>query len=622
MSTIAETLATAVRHHQAGRLPQAERLYRQILDRNPIHAEALHLLGVLTCQKGQPAVAVELLGRATVIDPQNSTYHSNLGNALQMQGQLDEAVACYRRALQLKSDWAETHNNLGNALRAQGKLEEAVASYQRALQLQPDYAEAHNNLGVALQEQRKPEETVAAFRRALQLKPDYAGAHYNLGNFWKTQGKLDEAVASYLQAVQFQPRYAEAYLSLGLALKEQGKLEDAVACYQRAAQLQPDFAETHNNLGNALQAQGRLDEAVAAYRRALQLKSDYAAAYNNLGIALKEQGRREEAVASLQRALQLKPEYADAHKNLGLALLLGGDFERGWAEYEWRWRCQDSPRPEFSQPPWEGAPLANRTILLYAEQGLGDTVQFIRYAELVRQLGGRVVVECQQPLSRLLTSCRGIDQVVERGTVLPEFDVHAPLLSLPGILKTRLANIPAQIPYISGDKALVERWRAELSPASGFKIGIVWRGNPQHKNDRDRSIPLSQFETLANVLEVQFFSLQKGSGAEELTRVAERAPITDVGSRLEDFTDTAAVLMNLDLVIGCDTAVVHLAGAMGIPVWVALPFAPDWRWLLDRTDSPWYPTMRLFRQRRPGDWPGVFEEIRAAVSELLHRGAK
>ena len=244
---------------------------------------------------------------------------------------------------------------------------------------------------------------------------------------------------------------------------------------------------------------------------------------------------------------------------------------------------------------------------------MGDTLQFIRYAEIVQRFGGRVIVECQQPLSRLLSRCRGIDQLVEKGALLPDFDVHAPLLSLPGILKTRLESVPAKIPYVLAETTVVERWRAELGPIGGLKIGIVWRGNPQHKNDRARSIPLDRFEGLASLPGVHLFSLQKGAGVEELPVVADRFSVTELGGRLTDFLDTAAVLMNLDLVIACDTAVVHLAGALGIPVWVALPFAPDWRWLLGREDSPWYPTMRLFRQPAAGDWHGVFEAIRAAV---------
>ena len=429
----------------------------------------------------------------------------------------------------------------------------------------------------------------------------------------RDQGKLDEAVACYRRALELKPDYAEAHNNLGTAFKDQGKLDEAVACYRRALELKPDFAEAHNNLGIALKDQGKLDEAVACYRRALELKPDYAEAHNNLGNALKDQGKLDEAVACYRRALELKPDFAEAHGNQSLLSLLTGDFQRGWAEYEWRWKTKQCQRRDFSQPLWDGQPLEGRTILLHAEQGLGDAIQFVRYAALVKQRGGAVIVECPKPLLSLLASCAGIDRLVGRGDDLPPFDVHAPLLSLPGIFHTSLETIPADVPYLFADPGLVEHWREELGGIAGFKIGIAWRGNPEHRNDRARSIPLSCFEPLAGLPGVRLLACKKGRAWSSCKSWPDRFPITELGSRLDDFMDTAAVLMNLDLVITCDTAVAHLAGALGVPVWVALPFVPDWRWLLDRSDSPWYPTMRLFRQKKPGDWAGVFEEIKAEL---------
>jgi tetratricopeptide (TPR) repeat protein len=396
MATISEALAIAVQHHQAGRLQAAEQIYRKILAVEPNQCDAWHLLGVINAQTGNHQRAVEYIYRALAVKPDWADAQANLGNALREQGKLDEAVPFLQRALQLKPDFAEAHSNLGNALREQGKLDEATACYRRALELKPDFAEAHNNLGTAFNDQRKLDEAVACYRRALQLKPDFAEAHNNLGIVLNEQGKLDQAVACYRRALQLKPGYAEAHNNLGIVLNAQGKLDEAVACYRRALELKPDFAGAQYNLGNALKDQGKLDGAVACYRRALQLKSDYAEAHINLGVALKNQGKLDDALACYRRALELQPDFADAHWNQSLLSLLTGDFERGWAEYQWRWKTKQSQRRDFSQALWDGQPLEGRTILLHAEQGLGDAIQFVRYAPLVKRAGARVLVECQK----------------------------------------------------------------------------------------------------------------------------------------------------------------------------------------------------------------------------------
>ncbi len=300
-----------------------------------------------------------------------------------------------------------------------------------------------------------------------------------------------------------------------------------------------------------------------------------------------------------------------------MPVCFGVTSQPGWPEYEWRWRRQDASPPALTQPLWDGSSLQGKSILLYPEQGLGDTLQFIRYAPLVKQTGATVIVQCQPPLLRLLATCAGIDRLLPEGADLPPFDVQAPLLSLPRILRTTLASIPANIPYLSADPDLRARWRQSLSGVADFKVGIAWQGNPGHKRDRQRSVPLAAFAPLAEAPGVRLVSLQKGPGHEQLTELAERLRVLDLTDELEDFADTAALLSNLDLVITVDTAVAHLAGAMGIPVWVALPIVPDWRWLLERQDSPWYPTMRLFRQTAWGDWAGVFERLTGALGQKI-----
>jgi tetratricopeptide (TPR) repeat protein len=633
MLSIPQAFEMALRHHQAGELRQAEQLYRQILEADPRHVDALHLLGLVAYQTGDLDRAIDSIGAAVRLRPDYVEAHSNLGNALLGRGRLDEAVVCYQQAVRLRPNYAEAHNNLGLALQRQGRPEEAVASWRQAVRLRPDYVEALNNLGSALQLLRRWDEAVACYHQAVRLRPDYAEAHNNLGLALQRCGRPEEAAASWRQALQLRPDHAEAHYNLGSVLLEQGRPEEAEGCFRRALQLRPDYGEAHNNLGLALQQQGRPGEAVAAFRHTLQLRPDDAEVHANVGSALLEQGRPAAAVAAFRDALRLKPDFADAHVNLAMTWLLMGDFAHGWPEYEWRWRStKGAPlQRHFPQPLWDGAPLAGRTILLHAEQGLGDVLHFIRYAPLVKERGGRVTVECAGSLARLLAGCPGIDRLVARGTDLPAFDVHAPLLSLPGILGTTPATVPANVPYLFADDQLVEQWRREVGGAGGFKVGIGWQGNP--KPDRAgagrRAIPLAQFRALAGLPGVRLFSLQKGPGAEQLHQGPDHLPVTDLGPRLDEtagaFMDTAAVMRNLDLVVSSDTALAHLAGALGVPVWVALPFAPHWCWQLGRADSPWYPTMRLFRQAEPCDWSGVFarmaEELGKEVFARMAQGS-
>jgi hypothetical protein len=351
----------------------------------------------------------------------------------------------------------------------------------------------------------------------------------------------------------------------------------------------------------------------------LRLKPDFADAYHNLGITFGARGAIERALVFNAEALRLNPDHVGARNCQSLWRLQMGDFARGWDEYEWRWKKAKVTPRDFPQPFWDGSPLEGRTILIHTEQGLGDTLQFIRYVPLVKQRGGTVIVECPTALGPLLASCAGIDRLIAWGAPLPAFDVHAPLLSLPRIFGTTLANVPADVPYLSADAALVESWRSELSGVPGVKIGIAWQGNPRFPADCMRSIPLTHFTPLAQADGVRLFSLQKGTGCEQLRAVARYLPVIDLADRLDEttggFMDTAAVMKNLDLVVTSDTSIAHLAGALGVPVWVALALGGDWRFLLEREDSPWYPTMRLFRQTRMGDWDSVFERIAAELRD-------
>jgi hypothetical protein len=460
-------------------------------------------------------------------------------------------------------------------------------------------------LAIAVQHQRagRLPEAAEICRRILDVEPEHVGAR-----------SLLESIARHrnLQAAQH-------CLVQGNALAREGKSAEAVACCRQAVELAPDFAPAHNNLSVLLRSQGNWDEAVACGRRALELEPDHAEVHYNLGAALQERGDLDDALACYRKAVELKADFADGHMGLAGIHLLRGDFRQGWLEYEWRWRTKQVPPRPFRQPLWDGGSLAGKTILLYPEQGLGDVIQFIRYAPLVKRLGATVIVECQKPLLPLLATCAGIDRLVGQGDQLPPFATHSPLLSLPRIFQTSLDKMPAAGPYLFAAPALIESWRKKLSDLPGYKIGIHWQGRPGQGPWRVRNIPLRQFAPLAEIPGVRLISLQKGAGCEELAQVREHFPVVELGDEVDQaagaFMDTAAIIKNLDLVITCDTALAHLAGALGAPVWVALPRVPEWRWLLDRSDSPWYPTMRLFRQKALGDWPSVFAEIRRALGE-------
>lgn len=582
MATTSEALIVAEQCRQMGRWSEAEQIYRQIVEADPGHAEAWVYLGMTQ----------SAMGRFT------------------------DAMGSFSRALHLRPNWAEAHQNLGLVRLRLGLHEEAITSFRESLRLDPGLVQTYNNLGLALKQQGRFEEAESHYREAIRRKPDCAEACHNLGNLLADLGRLGEAADWYRQAIRHRPDYLAVLLSLAELLTEMGEFDEALGVCRQALQFHPASAE----------------------------------AYDTLGLLYCEQGRLADALAAHEQAIRLRPSLAEAHWNRALALLKGGNFVEAWPEFEWRWRLKQYQARHFRQPAWEGSPLRGRSILLYSEMGLGDTIQFIRFAPLVKQQGGTVIVQCHESLVNLLATCSGVDQVVPHGWTLPAFDVHAPLLRLPGVLGTRLDTIPANVPYLSADKHLVRLWgrqicrndepRTENRPIEAFsvprspfsnyhsafsslpfaqclKVGVAWQGNPAKPKDWQRSFSLSRFEPLARMKGIRLFSLQKGLGSEQLQHVGDSLPIIDLGSRFKTFADTAAAMMNLDLIITVDSAVAHCAGALGLPVWVAIPYASDWRWLINREDSPWYPTMRLFRQRSWGDWDGVFGQITAEVRRKL-----
>jgi Flp pilus assembly protein TadD len=615
-----QSFELALQHLEAGRFGEAETLWRQILAVDPRDVDALHLLGVTAAQTGRHDLAIDLIRQAIALRPHFPEAYNNLGIVLKERGYTEEAVAAYRRAIALRPGDPEAHCGLGIVLRETGELDQALAAYRQAIALRPDYPQAHCGLGIVLADKGELDQAIASCRQAIALRPNYAEAHGSLAMLLSDKGELDQAIAAYRQAIVLNPTLPEVHNNLGMALKDKGSVDEAVLSYRQAIALNPELPEVHNNLGIALRDRGELDEAVSAFRRAIALKPGFALSHNNLGTVLRAKGQLEEAVAAYRQALALDPDLPEAHHNLALALLLRGDFLEGWEEQEWRWKRKDfrTPGRDFSHPQWDGSMLEGRTLLLHCEQGLGDTLQFFRYLPLVTRRGGKVILECQPELQRLLQANAAELQVVSRGDPIPTFDVHCPLLTLPRLFATDLSNIPRNVPYIRASAADTEAWRERLAGnRAELKVGLVWAGSAANANDRNRSIKLATLGPLTQVSGVRFISLQKGQAAAECETPPQGLQLIDVANHLKDFTDTAAIIDTLDLIISVDTAVVHLAGAMGKPVWTLVPFDPDWRWLLNRSDSPWYPTMRLFRQPRIGDWSSVVAEVRDQVQLLV-----
>jgi len=435
-------------------------------------------------------------------------------------------------------------------------------------------------------------------------------AHYNMGSEWAEAGRWNEAIEAYRRAIGLQPELVEAHNNLGIALRATGQTEEAISSYRRALELRPEFVEVHNNLGILLAQQARWEEAIVCYQHAVALRPDFALAHQDLGILLLRAGSFEQALVHFRRAVAADANLADAHLNIGLIQLLLGRYEEGWHAYEWRWKTADRTRRRFAEPPWDGAPVPGHTILVHTEQGFGDAIQFARYLPLVRERAeaARVIFECPPSLDRLFTqsgewNAEMVSREAREADAALRFDRHVPLLSLPLALE-RFAPLPMEKPYLRADAKACEAWRARLD--GGFRVGVAWAGSPAHEADQRRSIPFATLAPIFNVPGAHFYSLQIGAGENSDSLV-------DLTAQLSDFADTAALMMELDLVISVDTAVAHLAGALGRPVWTLLPFVPDWRWSVGGEETPWYPNMRLFRQPAVGDWDAV---VRRVVGDL------
>jgi tetratricopeptide (TPR) repeat protein len=541
---------------------------------------------------------------------------------LHRQGQLRDAEKIYARVLKAAPGNFDALNLLGAIRMQQGQFGEARGLFSAAVKANPGIAAVWCNLGQAEYALKRPAEALQYFEKAQALAPDDADILYQHANALLSLDRPRDALAEFQIVLARKPQHFEARLNSGLAQATLGFPDRALVDLDAALALAPQHPVAHYNRGVALIRLGRYAEAVAANDRAIAAAPQHIGAWLNRGKALAQLRRMDEAIKSYGEVLTLRKDHADAHFNQALALLTIGDYRRGFSDYEWRWRRTGMP-PQKSRgrPLWLGEyPLAGKTILLHAEQGLGDTIQFARYVPLIAARGASVVLEVQPELKSLLSRLEGAAAVVARDEALPPFDVHCPLGSLPLAMKTELQTAPASTSYLSADEVHLNKWSARLQQIPRPRIAIAWSGNPAHDNDRNRSLPFSSLASLFTIA-ANFISIQRDLRSEDAARVAAETRLTHIGGELDDFSDTAAVLALCDLVISVDTAPVHLAGAMGRPVWVLVPFAPDWRWTLEGEATPWYPTARLFRQDlfrqdSPGDWDAVMARVAAALNRF------
>ncbi|RFU43713.1 tetratricopeptide repeat protein [Paraburkholderia sp. DHOC27] len=575
-SYLSALVSNALHSHRAGQLDAAAPLYEEALTINPIHVEALHYFGVLQHQRRNHAAAASLLDNALRLAPTDAICWSNRGLVAAALAHPEEAVRCYLQALQLQPDFADARNNLGVTLQAQGQLEAAVHQYQQALALDPSMADACLNLGTALSKLERYDEALACYEQALALDPHSAEAHFNAGNALTAKGDSVAAIERFRRAIELRPGFAKAHINLGSATGKLGNYAEAEQQYRLAVAINPNPTNLVC-LGGSLAAQAKVDEEMVFYRH----------------------------------ALQIDPNYVDAHQNLAWALLKRGDYAEGWASYAKRWRPVDyaAIAVEGVQE-WHGEPLEGRSILLVGDQGFGDQLQFLRYARTLEQLGATVDVCVREPLVPLAQTAPGVRRAWS-GNAEGRYDFWVPLMSVPSCVGTELSTIPADVPYVSADASKIDAWRVRVDEAAGtrLKVGLVWAGSPTFGNDRYRSMSFADLAPLGEAEDIAWFSLQKGPAQAQLADAPVGFQPFDFTANLTDFTETAALVMNLDLVIAVDTGVAHLSGALGKPVWVLLPFNSDWRWLEHRSDSPWYPTMRLFRQSTLGDWAPVMANV-------------
>jgi tetratricopeptide (TPR) repeat protein len=585
-NTPAAFFEAGLRLLRAGQFEGAGQCGRQALALDARHADSLHLMGLLSMLAGQPALAVEWFAEAIRQNADVADYFFNMAHALKELGRIDEAIKSFDRGLTLRPGYAEGWYNLGELLEQQKRLDEAIMSYDMALKAEPSYREAANAAALLYFETRRYGQALERFSRSAEIDPSQPGAFNFISRCHWALRQFEDALANGFRAIALAPDHPELNKNLGLLLQKLDRHEEAIAWLDKALALRPDFAPALNDRSTSLLALRRIDEAFAA----------------------------------IDQAIAIDPQCADYPWNKALMQLLIGDFE-GWRGREWGRKCAlvNFVDRQFTKPQWFGAePIAGKTILLHSDEGLGDTIQFARYATLVARRGARVILEVQDAVHALLSGIDGVSLCLPKSAdALPDFDLHCPLSSLPLAFKTQLETSPAVPCYLPPvPKARLQEWQARLGSHDSLRVGLVWSGNPDHTNDRSRSTTL---RTMSDILDprARFYSLQKEPRPEDKATFAGRNDIVDLTEHLTDFVETAALILCLDLVVTVDTSVAHLAAALGRPTWILLPFTPDYRWLLDRDDSPWYPTVRLFRQDERRDYGIVLQRMREELGALI-----
>ncbi len=577
-------LQKAVGLHRQGELDQAEKSYRFILKEIPNHPDALHLLGLIQGDKGLLKKAKELIHRAIELDPKAAAFYVSMGDILKREGHHTEAITYYRKALERNPHRIEPLCNMGNVFRETGRLKQAVNCYHKALRINPNLPEAYNNMGLTYELQKEYDTAKVCYQKAIALNPNYFEAHSNLGNIYRKVTNFEAAISQYKQALSIDPDNTAVNYNLGVLLQTTGNPEKALAYYRKAIEHHPPVADAHNNLGKYYQEQNLPDQAIGHF----------------------------------DQAIKLVPDHFDAHLNRALSLLATGGFKEGWQEYEWRFKRDQWKKVyphKLAGRRWNGSKFPGKTLLIHTEQGFGDTIWFVRYLPFVKSLGGNVIFEVRPELIDLLNTYKKWVRLIPMSFDHPPkvaYDYYVPLMSLAGVLKTNVKSIPDRVPYVCASETMKKKWAPRIQ-TNGLNVGLVWAAKTT--NAHGRSCPLEEFLPLFHLQGVNIYGLQKGEDTFQLNKFSVK--MTNLGSCFKNFADTAGAIENLDLVVSVDTSVAHLAGAMGKPVWIVVPCAADWKWLLQRKDSPWYPTMRIFRQPRPGDWAAAIKRIKSGLIQWI-----
>ena len=591
---------------ECDRINLAIKVHKKIIDINPKNTESIKIKENLI---------------EKIIDNIILKYQDN---------KIEEALSLISEIILLEKENPYIYNIRANIYADQDLKAKALINYKKAIKYKSNYSEAYHNCGVIYEQMGNLEEASFNYKNAIKYSANNSEAFYNLGNVQKKLNKLEDALGNYEIAIELNSKFIEAHFNKGNLLREIKKWKESIACFKEVIKLKNDYAEAYYNLGNVYEELHLFEDALHSYEKAIEYKPRYAQAWANKGVVLEEIEKIDEALISYDKAIELEGNYAPAYHNKALLLLLNGEIKAGFELYEWRWLVKDNNSQQnkrvFSKPLWLGEEeLRNKTILIHSEQGLGDTIQFCRYIPLLKKIGAKVIFKVQSPLKKLMTNLEGVDYLITSNDSVPYYDFHCPLLSLPLAFKTSLVTIPDNTPYLHISNQILEKW-SQYKDDSGFTIAICWQGSAHSRLDYGRSFPVALFKNISQIKGVRLISIQKNYGTEQLEnllpdiRIEKIAEDFDIGENA--FLDTAAIMKSVDLIITSDTSLSHLAGALGLPNWLLLKRIPDWRWMLDRSDSPWYPNHKLFRQKKIGDWISVFDEVENEIKLLISNGNK